>query len=142
MEIDIEEIKRRTAGLEYRYKSLRKSINKDPAKNASTMLHIYRRNLDELCFERHFLCQIGALEQYLSDYLADCFEQDIGQVLHDRMQQRIKWQAERINETIEARKNKGTYKGEFTTAVILANAYNDIFHYQYKEFKIKEGENK
>ena len=140
MEIDIEEIKRRAAGLKDRYKALRKSINKDPAKSASTMLHIYRRNLDEISFERHFLCQIGALEQYLSDYLADAFEQDIGQVLHDRMQQRIKWQAERINETIEARKNKGTYKGEFTTAVILANAYNDIFHYQYKEFKIKEGE--
>ena len=96
MEIDIEEIKRRAAGLEDRYKALRKSINKDPAKSASTMLHIYRRNLHELSFERHFLCQIGALEQYLSDYLADAFEQDIGQVLHDRMQQRIKWQAERI----------------------------------------------
>ena len=141
MEIDIEEIKRRAAGLEDRYKALRKSINKDPAKSASTMLFIYRRNLNELCFERHFLCQIGALEQYLSDYLADAFEQDISQVLHDRMQQRIKWQAGLIDETIETRKNKGTYKGEFTTAVILANAYNDIFENQYKDFDVKEGEN-
>lgn len=98
------------------------------------MLHIYRRNLDELCFERHFLCEIGALEQYLSDYLADAFEKDLAQTLHDRMQQRIKWQAGLIDETIETRKNKGTYKGEFTTAVILANAYNDIFDNQYKIF--------
>ena len=142
MGIDIEEIKRRAANLENRYKALRKKINKDPAKSASTMLHIYRRNLDDLSFERHFLCQIGALEQYLSDYLADAFEQDIGQVLHDRMQQRIKWQAGLINETIETRKNKGTYKGEFTTAVILANAYNDIFENQYKDFDVKEGDSK
>ena len=140
MEIDIEEIKRRAANLENRYKSLRKSINNDPAKSASTMLHFYRRNLDKLRFERRFLCEIGALEQYLSNYLADCFEQDLGQILHDRMQQRIKWQAERINETIETRKSKGAYKGEFTTAVILVNAYNDIFQNQFKEFNVKEGE--
>ena len=139
--MDIEEIKRRAAGLEDRYKALRKSINKDPAKSASTTLHIYRRNLDELSFERHFLCQIGALEQYLSDYLADAFEQDIGQVLYDRMQQRIKWQAGLIDETIETRKNKGTYKGEFTTAVILANAYNDIFEHEFRDFKVQQGEN-
>ena len=126
--IDNEEIKRRAANLENRYKTLRKSINSDPAKSASTMLHFYRRNLDELRFERHFLCEIGALEQYLSDYFADAFEKDMAQTLHDRMQQRIKWQAGLINETIETRKNKGSYKGEFTTAVILANAYNDIFH--------------
>lgn len=140
--MDIEEIKRRAANLENRYKTLRKSINSDPAKSASSMLHIYRRNLDELCFERHFLCEIGALEQYLSDFFADAFEQDMGQVLHDRMQQRIKWQAGLIDETIETRKNKGTYKGEFTTAVILANAYNDIFLNQYREFDVKEGDSK
>jgi len=140
--MNIEEIKRRAANLENRYKSLRKTINNDPAKSASTMLHFYRRNLDELCFERHFLCKIGALEQYLSDYLADAFEKDLAQTLHDRMQQRIKWQAGLINETIQTRKNKGTYKGEFTTAIILANAYNDIFHHQYKDFDVKEGENK
>ena len=132
--MNIEEIKRRAANLENRYKSLRKTINNDPAKSASTMLHIYRRNLDELRFERHFLCEIGALEQYLSDNLKDAFEKDLEQTLHDRMQQRIKWQAGLINETIQTRKNKGTYKGEFTTAVILANAYNDIFENQYKLF--------
>ena len=38
--------------------------------------------------------------------------------------------------------HKGTYKGEFTTAVILANAYNDIFENQYKDFDVKEGESK
>lgn len=140
--MDIEEIKRRAANLENRYKTLRKSINSDPAKSASTMLHFYRRNLDELRFERHFLCEIGALEQYLSDYLADAFEKDLVQTLHDRMQQRIKWQAGLIDETIESRKNKGTYKGKFSTAVILANAYNDIFLNQYREFDVKEGESK
>ena len=140
--IDNEEIKRRAANLENRYKTLRKSINNDPAKSASTMLHIYRRNLDELCFERHFLREIGALEQYLSDYFADAFEKDLAQTLHDRMQQRIKWQAGLIDEIIESRKNKGTYKGEFTTAVILTNAYNDIFENQYKAFDVKEGERK
>lgn len=139
--MNIEEIKRRAANLENRYKALRKSINSDPAKSASTMLHIYRRNLDELRFERHFLCEIGALEQYLSDYFADAFEKDLAQTLHDRMQQRIKWQAGLINETIETRKNKGTYKGEFTTAVILANAYNDIFEHEFRDFKVQQGEN-
>ena len=86
--------------------------------------------------------KIGALEQYLSDYIADAFEKDLAQTLHDRMQQRIKWQACLINETIETRKNKCTYKGEFTTAVILANAYNNIFENQYKDFDVKEGESK
>ena len=71
-----------------------------------------------------------------SDFFADVFEQDIGQVLHDRMQQRIEWQAGLIDETIETRKNKGTYKGEFTTAVILANAYNDIFEHEFRDFKV------
>lgn len=136
MGIYIEEIKRRAANLENRYKALRKDINNDTAKSASTMLHFYRRRLDELCFERRFLREIGAIEQYLSDFFADVFEQDIGQVLHDRMQQRIKWQAGLIDETIETRKNKGTYKGEFTTAVILANAYNDIFEHEFRDFKV------
>lgn len=140
--MDIEEIKRKAANLENRYKALRKAINNDPAKSASSMLHIYRTNLDELRFERLLLREIGALEQYLSDYLADAFEKDLAQTLHDRMQQRIKWQAGLIDETIDTRKNKGTYKGEFTTAVILANAYNDIFHHQYKDFDVKEGESK
>lgn len=140
--MNLEETKRRATNLENRYKALRKDIKNDPAKSASTMLHYYRRRLDELRFERHFLCEIGALEQYLSDYFADAFEKDLAQTLHDRMQQRIKWQAGLINETIETRKNKGTYKGEFTTAVILANAYNDIFENQYKDFDVKEGESK
>lgn len=134
--IDAEEIKRRAANLENRYKALRKAIKHDPAKSASSILHIHRRNLDELNHERHFLQQIGALEQYLSDYLHNNFEKDLYQTLHDRMQQRIKWQAKLIEKAIEVRKQDGTYNDEFTTAVILANAYNDIFHYQYDKFDV------
>jgi hypothetical protein len=52
------------------------------------------------------------------------------------------WLARGIDQTIENRKQNDTYKGEFTTAVILANAFNDIFYNQFGEFDIKEGENK
>lgn len=54
------------------------------------------------------------------------------QDLKKRLQDRLFWIADRLEDTIEARKKAGTYKGEFTIPVILANAFNDIF-------KVSEG---
>ena len=132
--MDIEEIKRRAKNLEDRYKKLRRLIKDDPAKYASAMLHFYRRTVDEIIFERRFLYEIGAINTNQNKYFKDCFEKDLHQVIHYRMNERIKWQAGLIEDTINYRKNNGNYKGEFTTEVILANAYNDIFESQYKEF--------
>lgn len=143
MEIDIEEeIKKHAANLKKSYEKLRRLIKDDQAKSTSTMLHTYRRWVDELRFERLFLLQIGAIHPQTSIYLKDAFEKDFSQILHDRMQQRIKWQARFIDDTINHMKNKGAYKDEFTTDVILANAYNDIFQDQFRDFIVKEGENK
>ena len=132
--MNTQEIERRAKNLEDRYKNLRRLIKDDQAKSASTMLHFYRRMIDEISFERRFLYEIGAIHHSTNEYLQDCFEKDFHQIIHDRIEQRIKWQAGLIEDTIKSRKNNGTYKGEFTTEVILANAYNDIFEGQYKEF--------
>ena len=138
--MDIEEIERRAKNLKDRYKKLRRLIKDDPAKSASTMLHFYRRMVDEIIFERRFLYEIRAINRSQNEYFKDCFEKDLHQIIHDRMNERIKWQARLIEDTINYRKNNGNYKGEFTTEVILANAYNDIFESQYKEF-LKENAN-
>ena len=136
--MDIEEIKRRAKNLEDRYKKLRKLIKDDPAKSASTMMHFYRRTVNEIIFERRFLYEIGAINTSQNEYFQECFEKDLHQVIYERMNQRINWQAGLIEDAINYKKNNGNYKGEFTTEVILANAYNDIFESQYKEFGPKE----
>lgn len=114
-------------------------IKDDQAKSTSTTLHTYRIWVDELRFERLFLLKIGAIHPQTSTYSKDAFEKDFSQILHDRMQQRIKWQAIFIDDTINRMKNKSAYKDEFTTDVILANAYNDIFQDQFRDFIVKEG---
>ena len=110
--------------LEIRLDALQKDIEKDKADYASTMLHRYRRRLDEIDSIRHFLLEQNKI--YDIDGIDDQIS-DIRRAIHERLEKRITWQAGLIEETIASRKTKGTYKGEFTTEVILANAYNDIF---------------
>ena len=111
--------------LEIRLDALQKDIEKDKADYASTMLHRYRRRLDEIDSIRYFLHEQNKI--YDTDGIDDQIR-DIRKTIHERLEKRIAWQAGLIEQTIASRKSKGTYKGEFTTATILANAYNDIFH--------------
>lgn len=110
--------------LEIRLNALQKDIEKDNADYASTMLHRYRRRLDEIDSIRYFLHEQNKI--YDTDGIDDQIS-DIRKTIHERLEKRIAWQAGLIEQTIASRKSKGTYKGEFTTEVILANAYNDIF---------------
>lgn len=111
--------------LEIRLDALQKDIEKDKADYASTMLHRYRQRLDEISSIRYFLLEQNKI--YDIDGIDDQIS-DIRKIIHKRLEKRIAWQAGLIEQTIASRKSKGTYKGEFTTATILANAYNDIFH--------------
>lgn len=110
--------------LQSRLDALQKDIEKDNADYASTMLHRYRRRLDEIDSIRYFLHVQNKI--YDTDGIDDQIS-DIRKTIHERLEKRIAWQAGLIEQTIASRKSKGTYKGEFTTEVILANAYNDIF---------------
>lgn len=110
--------------LEIRLDALQKDIEKDNADYASTMLHRYRRRIDEIDSIRYFLHEQNKI--YDTDGIDDQIS-DIRKTIHERLEKRIAWQAGLIEQTIASRKSKGTYKGEFTTEVILANAYNDIF---------------
>ena len=124
-----------------RYKKLLADIKADAAGYASTQLHFFRTRLDELNgIKTDYLCQnqITIEQNRFINELA----KEINEIIKNRLQERILWIARGIDRTIESRKQKGTYKGEFTTAVILANAFNDIFYHQFGEFDIKEGENK
>lgn len=117
--------------LKNRLDALQKGIEEDNADYASTMLHRYRRRLDEIDSIRYFLREQNKIHD-----IDDIDEQirDIRKTIHERLEKRIAWQAGLIEQTIASRKSKGTYKGEFTTATILANAYNDIFHAEYHTF--------
>lgn len=119
--------------LQERYDNLRCQLADDPAGHASTMLHPLRRHLDELNAVRHFLCDHGLIDMEQSMELGDG-ARDIADTIHDLLQKRLMWHAGMLDKSIATRKAKGTYKGEFTTAVILANAYNDIFDNQETKF--------
>ena len=110
--------------LETRPNALQKDIEKDNADYASTMLHRYRRRLDEIDSIRYFLYEQNKI--YDTDGIDEQIR-DIRKTIHERLEKRIQWQASLIDQTISNRKLNGTYKDEFTTSVILANAYNDIF---------------
>jgi hypothetical protein len=126
---------------EKRYKALLEDLENDDAGYASTQLHFFRTRCDELDTLTHhlFLTDVITFDQ-VSDikYLS----RRAHEIIKNRLQERILWLARGIDQTIENRKQNDTYKGEFTTAVILANAFNDIFYNQFGEFDIKEGENK
>lgn len=103
---------------------LQENIKKDDAGYASTSLHRFRRRLEELDSIRHFLVEQNKI--YDIDGIDDQIK-DIRKTIHERLEKRIAWQASLIDQIISKRKLNGTYKDEFTTSVILANAYNDIF---------------
>ena len=71
-----------------------------------------------------YLCQNQiSIEQ--NSFIAE-LDKEIQEIIKNRLQERILWLARGIDQTIENRKQNGTYKGEFDTATILANAFNDI----------------
>lgn len=111
-------------------KNIRERLNKDTAGFASTMLQRARADLDFLTEYKHRLFCEDRLTLEESDDLTGEIR-ELKTTVQKLLNDRIKWQAQGIERTIEARKNAGTYKGEFTTAVILANAYNDIFKNDY-----------
>ena len=110
-----------------RLERLEELLRNDPAGMASTMLHRVRTALAERSGAVEFLCEVGAITMDDAEALRDRVR-SIENNIKELLKARIKWHAARIDETIEARKTNGTYKGEFTTAVLLANAYNDIFN--------------
>lgn len=94
---------------------------------ADTRLHATRRRLENLIYTKTFiLC-------YATDSTIDDFNgiterlYNADKKIKDLLQNRIFWIANGIDSTIAARKEKGSYKGEFSTAMIIANAFNDIF---------------
>ena len=110
--------------LETRLDALQMDLYHDKADYASTSLHRFRRRLDEISSIRLFLLEQNKI--YDIDGIDDQIN-DIRKTIHERLEKRIQWQAGLIDQTISKRKLEGTYKDEFTTQVILANAYNDIF---------------
>ena len=119
--------------IETELRNLQQRIEADKAGFASTMLHRYRKRFDEIVSIRRFLFQHGKLDITNVEWLEEV-ERPIFELIYNRLQSRLLWVSHRIDDTIEARKNKGTYKGEFTTAVIIANAFNDIFDGEF-DFK-------
>lgn len=103
------------------------NIKKDPADYASTMLHRFREQLNDIEAVKMFLIYDGKIDFTETKEINESIS-EIRKIIHERLEKRITWQAGLIEETIASRKTKGTYKGEFTTATILANAYNDIFY--------------
>jgi len=95
------------------------------------MLHYARNRLEELAENKRFLFSLGAIDIDEEEFLNDDIK-EISDIIKARLQERLFWIADRLEDTIEARKKAGTYKGEFTIPVILANAFNDIF-------KVNEG---
>lgn len=102
------------------------NIKKDPANYASTMLHRFREQLNDIEAVKTFLIYDGKIDFTETREINESIS-EIRKIIHELLEKRIYWQAGLIEETIARRKSNGTYKGEFTTEVILANAYNDIF---------------
>ena len=110
---------------EKRYKALLEDLENDDAGYASTQLHFFRTRCDELDTLTHhlFLTEVISFDQesdikYLSSRAHE--------IIKNRLQERLLWLANGIDETIAIRRQKGVYKDEFDTATILANAFNDI----------------
>lgn len=119
--------------LEKDYNKLKEIMNQDPAKHASSMLYYHIRRLRENDFLKHYYFQQGVIDLNEKEIL-DEKSKDIRSEINKLLSDRIKWMAERIEETIQSRKENGTYKNEFTTEIILANAFNDIFNIEEMKF--------
>lgn len=106
---------------------LKKCVQEDSAGAASSVLHKWRKRFEELTERAWFMCY----ELHLFDNSEmEIFREeknDVGKLIAKRLQDRIYWMAKIIDGDIEKMKKNGTYKGQFTTSVIIANAFNDIF---------------
>lgn len=108
-----------------RYDRIKETLEKDHAEFASTILHQTIARFNEIvAIQQHYTC-IDRLDMEDNSYLIE-YRKPIKEIIKDRLQKRLIWLADGIDKTIESRKQKGTYKGEFTTSVIMANAFNDL----------------
>lgn len=107
------------------YNRLLEMLEQDDAVYASTQLHYVRERMIELRGTKNYLLNHSLITPEESLDLKDIIE-EIECILQTRLQCRIFWIARGIDNTIEERTQNGTYKGEFTTSMILANAFNDI----------------
>lgn len=122
----------RKESLEEEIDNLKERLFKDTAGGASTFLHYAREHLNGLWERKRLLFEMGAIDIDEEDYLQDKLK-EIQAEIFKRLQDRLYWIADRLEDSIEARKKAGTYKGEFTTATILANAFNDIFKNNFEQ---------
>lgn len=108
-----------------RYDRIKENLENDQGGFASTMLHPTIARFNEVvAIQQHYTCT-DHLDMEDNSYLIK-YRKPIKEIIKDRLQKRLIWLADGIDKTIEFRKQKGTYKGEFTTSVILANAFNDL----------------
>ena len=109
------------------YDRIKETLEKDKGGFASTMLHPTIARFNEIvAIQQHYTCT-DRLDMEDNSYLIE-YRKPIKEIIKDRLQKRLIWLADGIDKTIESRKQKGTYKGEFTTSVIMANAFNDLLH--------------
>jgi hypothetical protein len=91
------------------------------------MLHSTIARFNEIvAIQQYYTCN-DHLDMEDNSYLIE-YRKPIKEIIKDRLQNRLIWLADGIDKTIESRKQKGNYKGEFTTSVIMANAFNDLLH--------------
>lgn len=114
-----------TKYLQSGYESILENLKKDEAGFASTQLHYTRDRFNELKGIQNYLVNHSLISIDENSTFQDVRE-EIAEIIQKRLQERLLWLARGINESIEIRKKKGRYNGEFDTATILANAFNDI----------------
>lgn len=118
--------------LEEEIKLLKENLFKDNAGGASTMLHYARRRLEDLWEKKRLLLSLGVIDIEEEEFILDDLR-EIKEEIFKRLQERLFWISDRLEDSIEARKKAGTYKGEFTIPVILANAFNDILKNDFEQ---------
>ena len=116
--------------LKHSYNKLLETLQEDSAGYASTQLHYVRQRTIELSGAKSYLLNHSLITPEESLDLND-IAREINEILQKQLQERILWIAKGIDKTIEIRKQKGVYAGEFDTATILANAFNDILGHVY-----------
>ena len=112
------------------YNAILESLRKDKAGFASTQLYYTRDRFEELRGVQNYLVNNSLISIDENCSFQD-IRREIAEIIQKRLQERLLWLSKGINESIEIRKQKGCYKGEFDTATILANAFNDILGHVY-----------
>lgn len=112
------------------YESILENLKKDEAGFASTQLHYTRDRFNDLKGIQNYLVNHSLISIDENRSFQD-IRKEIAEIIQNRLQERLLWLARGINESIEIRKQKGRYNGEFDTATILANAFNDILGREY-----------